>query len=47
MKTEREEENSPSEINRSTFSPSLCKHPIEQERHLPALEIIVHLEKEI
>lgn len=47
MKTEREEENSPSEINRSTFFPSLCKRPIEQERHLPALEIIVHLEKEI
>lgn len=45
MKTEREEENNPFEINSSTFVPSLFKHTIEQERHLLALEIIDHLEK--
>lgn len=47
MKTEREEENSPSAINRFTFIPSLCKHPIEQEHHLLALGTIVHAEKKI
>jgi len=45
VETEREEENSPAEINRFTFIPSLCKQPVEQERHLPALGIIIHLEK--
>ena len=45
METEKEEENSPAEINRFTFIPSLCKQPVEQKRHLPALGIIIHLEK--
>lgn len=47
MKAERGEENSPSEINRFTFIPSLCKQPIEQEHNLLALGVIVHLEKKI
>lgn len=45
MKTEKEEKNSLFEIHRSTFIPSHRRHLIEQERHLIALEIIVHLEK--